>query len=138
MFTPMTSPSHFIVGGLQGNEGVVISRDYDKVKNTRWLSDEDWFLVQTNSDVWIQPDSRYEHAYTDMENMTQSKVQLDGISIVKDVLFQQGVIQDDTIFTSTITANSKQPIVMYDSPNYYNSHYAWQFALPSESFATIY
>ena len=45
MSTPMTSPSHFIVGGLKGNEGVVISKDYDKTVNTRWLSDEDWFVV---------------------------------------------------------------------------------------------
>ena len=45
MSTPMTSPSHFIVGGMRGNEGVVISRDFDKTVKTRWLSDEDWFVA---------------------------------------------------------------------------------------------
>ena len=57
--TPMTSPSHFIVGGIKGNEGVVISRSYDKTENMRWLDDNHWFDVQTNSDVWKNPDSRY-------------------------------------------------------------------------------
>lgn len=45
MSTPMTSPSHFIAGGNKGNEGVVISRDFDKTVKMRWLSDDDWFVV---------------------------------------------------------------------------------------------
>ena len=69
MSTPMTSPSHFIVGGIEGNEGVVISKDYDKTVNMRWLSDEDWFVVQTNKDIWRTEDSRYEHAYNYMIEM---------------------------------------------------------------------
>ena len=55
----MTSPSHFILGGLEQDEGVVVSRDFDRTADIRWLTDDDWFLVQTNSDVWTSPDSRY-------------------------------------------------------------------------------
>ena len=43
--TKMTSPSHFILGGLKQDEGVVITKDFDKAVNIRWLSEEDWFVV---------------------------------------------------------------------------------------------
>lgn len=56
MDKPMTSPSHFIVGGIKDNEGVIISRDFDKTVDMRWLTDDDWYVVQTNSDVWRAPD----------------------------------------------------------------------------------
>ena len=141
IFTPMTSPSHFIVGGIKGHEGVVISRDFDKTVNTRWLSDDDWFVVQTNSDVWTAPDTRYENAYNAMIKLTQSKVETDGKDIIENVLFDEGVIQDDTIFTSTISAHKGQPIVVYDSPSHdlpEDISYAWHFAIPSESFAQLY
>ena len=136
IFTPMTSPSHFIVGGLKGHEGVVISRDFDKTVNTRWLTDDDWFVVQTNSDVWTAPDTRYENAFRDMVKLTQSKVEPDGKKIIEEVLFEEGVIQDDTIFTSTISAKKDQPIVIYDSPSHHlpeDTTFAWHFS--SEMFA---
>lgn len=46
----MTSPSFIIVGGLKDNEGVVIARDASGVNFTHWLSDDDWFVLQTNRD----------------------------------------------------------------------------------------
>ena len=70
--TQMTSPSHFILGGLEQNEGVVVSRDFDKPADIRWLSDEDWFVVQTNSDVWTSPDSRFLKATELMQDLGQS------------------------------------------------------------------
>jgi len=39
------SPGYIILGGLSGNEGVVISRDKETVANVRQLSDTEWFLV---------------------------------------------------------------------------------------------
>ena len=68
----LTSPSHFILGGLKQDEGVVISRDFDQTVDTRWLTDEDWFVVQTNSDVWTSPDSRYLNAVEFMKDLGQS------------------------------------------------------------------
>lgn len=44
------SPGYIILGGLSGNEGVVISRDKSGPANIRTLSDDTWFLVQTNDD----------------------------------------------------------------------------------------
>jgi len=49
---PFTSPGFIIVGGLNGNEGVIIARDVNRVNFTHWLSEEEWFVVQTNKDVY--------------------------------------------------------------------------------------
>lgn len=49
---PMTSPGNFIVGGLSGNQGVVITRDIDSVDHKFELSEENWFVAMTNVDVW--------------------------------------------------------------------------------------
>lgn len=56
MNTNMTSPSYIIVGGVQGNEGVVIARDAVGTNHTHWLSDSEWFVAQTNRDVWRDHD----------------------------------------------------------------------------------
>lgn len=46
----VTSPGYVIVGGLENNEGVVIARDPEGVAFEHWLSEEDWYVVQTNKD----------------------------------------------------------------------------------------
>lgn len=60
--TPITSRSHFVVGGVSGNEGVVLSRDADDVVRKVQLTQESWFLVMTNLDSWTRHDARYEKA----------------------------------------------------------------------------
>jgi hypothetical protein len=67
----MTSPSHFIVGGLSGNEGIVISRDEDTPVHTFELSEENWFVAITNVDVWEVYDHRYESAVSYMKDLGQ-------------------------------------------------------------------
>ena len=67
----MTSPSHFIVGGLSGNEGIVISRDEDTPVDTFELSEENWFVAITNVDVWEVYDHRYESAVSYMKDLGQ-------------------------------------------------------------------
>lgn len=67
-----------------------------------------------------------------MIKMGQSKVKPDGKNIIEEVLFMDGVIQEDTIFSSTITANPEQPLEIYDSPNEHLSEpeiYAWDISV---------
>lgn len=45
MTRKVTSPGFIIVGGLRGNEGVVIARDAEVTNHTHWLSDDDWFVA---------------------------------------------------------------------------------------------
>ena len=74
-----------------------------------------------------------------MVKMGQSKVEPNGRNIIEQVLFMDGVIQADTIFSATITANPDQPLEIYDSPNEHlkePSVYAWD--IPSIFAASSY
>lgn len=68
---PFTSPGFIIVGGVKGNEGVVIARDVNGVNFTHWLSDEEWFVLETNKDVYsgAQTDERYNNAVDFMNEL---------------------------------------------------------------------
>ena len=50
LYTTLTTPVFFILSGLSGNEGAVITRDPEGLVNVRTLSESQWFLVQTNQD----------------------------------------------------------------------------------------
>ena len=69
----------------------------------------------TNVDVWNMQDSRYENAVKFMEDLGRENVYPDGKSIIKNVLWRDGVIQDDTIFTAAISSKIREQI--YDSPD---------------------
>lgn len=45
-------PGYIILAGVGPNEGAVITRDRDGVAHLDQLSDEQWFLSQTNDDHW--------------------------------------------------------------------------------------
>ena len=106
MTAQVTSPGYVIVGGLVGNEGVAIARDFDTTNHTRWLGQDEWYVVQTNRDVMTYNDPRYNSAIRYMDVLGQDAVELDGREIIENVLWQQGVLQADTIFSSTQTATS--------------------------------
>jgi len=67
----MTSPGHFIVAGVQSDEGVLISRDPDGVARKVVLGegDSDWYLVMTNLDAWRVEDPRYNKAVSLMNEL---------------------------------------------------------------------
>jgi hypothetical protein len=70
MTRKVTSPGFVIVGGLSGNEGVVIARDAEGTNHTHWLSDREWFVAQTNRDVWTDIiDPRYNAAVEYMNEL---------------------------------------------------------------------
>lgn len=50
---PLIAPGYFIVAGLKENEGAIISRDRFGAANITTLTDNKWFLVQTNQDHFI-------------------------------------------------------------------------------------
>ena len=75
----LTSPCYVILGGLKDNEGVVITRDFDQTVHTHWLSEEDWYVVQTNKDVFRVDDRRYLRAVELMDQYGQDIVELDGL-----------------------------------------------------------
>lgn len=50
--TQINTPCYIIVAGLKPNEGVVITREREGANRTLSLSDERWYVAQTNSDIW--------------------------------------------------------------------------------------
>ena len=50
MNTEISAPIYYILAGLEGNEGMVIERNNKGVHAVYELTDERWFLVQTNYD----------------------------------------------------------------------------------------
>lgn len=47
---PLISPVYFILAGVKENEGAVITRDRNEIANIATLSNDTWYLIQTNSD----------------------------------------------------------------------------------------
>lgn len=45
-------PGYLIIAGTKGNEGAVITRDRDGIAHLDQLTDENWFVSQTNDDHW--------------------------------------------------------------------------------------
>ena len=121
--TPMTSPGHYIIGGLSGNEGIVISRDEDNTVHRDELTDDKWFVVGTNVDFWEVKDARYELAVQYLEELRQENVQPDGKTLVENVLWKEGVILDLSIFSAVISANPDTEVEIYDTRSHYLSNF---------------
>lgn len=112
----MTSPSHITVGGIKGNQGVVLSRDEDTTDHRYELSEDAWYVAMTNTDTWAVHDSRYESAIAALDLMGQEEVTPDGKAIIEDILWNKGVIKYDTIFSSVQSASGTE-LTIYDAPN---------------------
>jgi len=70
MNTNVTSPGYIIVGGVHGNEGVVVSRNSIGTNHTHWLSDDEWYVAQTNRDIWTDfKDHRYNTTVKNMDKL---------------------------------------------------------------------
>jgi len=72
---PIVAPTYYIVAGLSGNEGVVITRDRWTAANFWYLNSTSWFLVETNYDHWKpQPsdDDRADPAIRMMKTLGQT------------------------------------------------------------------
>ena len=81
----LIAPAYFIVGGLERNEGIVITRNQVALIDEWRLNDkssgiENWFLVETNYDHWLPPpsnDDRRTPAIREMNRTTQLNLNYD-------------------------------------------------------------
>ena len=55
-----------------------------------------------------------------MTQLGQDSVEPDGKSIIENVLWDEGVIQADSIFTSAISAYEGTKVAIYDAPSEIN------------------
>ena len=71
----MVSPSYITLVGIKDNEGVVISRNRTDTIDVAHVSDEDWYLVQTNDDHYLgECNSRCREAKKNFENLGRSRL----------------------------------------------------------------
>lgn len=49
-YTTITAPTYYIVSGVKDNQGAVIERDIHGAHGYYQLTEERWYLVQTNYD----------------------------------------------------------------------------------------
>ena len=97
----MTSAGHFIVGGVKENEGIILSRDAHRTDRVERLADsERGFIAMTNADVWMVEDSRHITAVQAMEDL----LSLDSQSMIQQVLWAEGVLRHDSIFSADVSA----------------------------------
>ncbi|KAL4467892.1 hypothetical protein ABPG74_013227 [Tetrahymena malaccensis] len=84
--TPTVDPVYYIVSGPGLYDGTVIEKDRDFVKQSFILTDETWFLVQTNYDRDI-PDPKHDERRTPAEQrMAQYGQSLTEQGLLDDVL----------------------------------------------------
>jgi acid ceramidase len=94
--TKTDAPCYIIVGGMEPNEGIVLARNREGTDHTVELSDENWYVAQTNADWWKKEDPRFNKTIQMLENVGQSNIEAD--TLINDVLHSNGVLQEITIF----------------------------------------
>lgn len=71
----MVRPSYITLVGTKGDEGVVISRNRTDTIDVEHVSEEDWYLVQTNDDHYLgECNSRCKAAKQNFDLITREKL----------------------------------------------------------------
>ena len=104
---PIVAPTYYIVAGVSGNEGVVITRDRWIAENFWYLNSTQWFLVETNYDHWKpQPsdDDRADPAIKMMKALGQSGLNVTSFYNLFDTypVLQQNL----TVYTTVMSPGS--------------------------------
>ena len=113
--TPIAGPVYFVVSGIQGNEGIIIERDSNKVHAAYELSDENWFIVQTNYDR-DRPDPSDDQRRIPAENRLKER---GNKNFKEQDLFDTVMSKNPTLNLETIYT-----VVMVSSTGYHNTT-AW-------------
>ncbi|XP_033635772.1 N-acylethanolamine-hydrolyzing acid amidase-like [Asterias rubens] len=112
---PQTAPNYFIIGGMQPEEGAVVTKGRLKAVDVWKLNSTEgrWFLLETNYDHWMAPpesDDRRDPGNKAM-NATGSKV-ID-LSHLLEVLSIPLVCNRNTIYTTLMSAAHPGSFVSY-------------------------
>lgn len=116
----LVSPCYYIVGGVSGNDGSVITRARDEMVDFWTLSDDQWWLVQTNYDHWTDPGPNEIRRRVTAENFIKNAGQSEmNVLSLLDLLHQYPVDHSITVhhsimdistgFLWTMPSNSTHP-----------------------------
>jgi len=100
--TPVSSKSYISLSGIQGNEGVVITRDNFGVAHVDHLSKDNWYLVQTNRDHWDQGCNTRCAALTEhIEEIGHENFDLDALY---NVLNMEPNLNEESLYAAAFSA----------------------------------
>jgi len=107
LYYPTLSPGYIIMAGIEKNEGAVISRDRDGPANIDLLSDDTWFIAQTNDDKFAGVcQTRCQAAHDNI-----NKIGRDAISeerLMDEVILVGPTLNKMTIFSSLLIPTDKR------------------------------
>jgi hypothetical protein len=92
--TYINTPCYIIVGGINENEGIVITRDREGTNHTSEMSSSNWYVAQTNRDYWNTNDGRYTLTVDSMNKLVSKEGDRSSVTlenIINDVLKVPGV-----------------------------------------------
>ena len=96
---PIIAPGYIIMAGLKENEGAIISRDRWGPANITTLSEDRWYLAETNEDHFAGVcHSRCRSANKNMQALGQQALDLEKLKF--DVLFQEPNFNHETLYQS--------------------------------------
>jgi hypothetical protein len=97
----IAAPVYYILAGVASNEGTVIERDTDGVHAAYELSEQTWFIVQTNYDR-DRPEPIYDQRRIPMENRVKSVGNKFSVDTVFHEMFTWPTFNIATIMTAVI------------------------------------
>jgi len=78
----LIADAYYIVAGIKPNEGAVLTRNRENATDIWKLSNNEWFLLQTNYDHWTSApwfDNRIEPGVNGMNDIGQKSITLDAM-----------------------------------------------------------
>ncbi|VDM78802.1 unnamed protein product [Strongylus vulgaris] len=106
--TPLFSPSYIIIGGRKAGEGAIISRDRKKAADIMTLTEDQWFLVETNFDHWKKDQDKRRITAVKVLKATGRR-NLNAETMLK-VLRTVPVKNNETLFSTVMSA--RYPLIM--------------------------
>jgi len=113
--TNISAPVYYIVSGLTGDQGSIVTRNWDNVPHGVLSIPSGplpWYVVETNYDYWTNPpasDNRRGVAETALAKLGQAGINADGLFQIMQTpgnATSRGVLNDMTLYTVVISANS--------------------------------
>lgn len=103
--TEGAATDYFIICGKTDNEGTVITKNRNEVVNERTLTEETWYLVQTNKDHFADvKDIRYLKAVEILN--THNYLEIGSENVMDSVMLQRPPAQANTIYSSIFVPNT--------------------------------
>lgn len=102
--TPMMAPAYAILAGASKGQGAVVTRDRNAAVDTWRITDDEWFLVETNDDHWKPPtDDRRDAARHNMQQYNPDTMEASAMMAVMNL---HPTLNSMTTYTAVMSAGN--------------------------------